>query len=81
MSAMLTPSINIFPFAASKILKIPKAREDFPAPVLPTIPTWKQRFHSEFMDGIILQFKQFKWSKIKNITQDKSPSPFHEYAR
>lgn len=42
MSAMLTPSMKIFPFAASKILKIPRASEDFPAPVLPTIPTWKE---------------------------------------
>lgn len=41
MSAMLTPSMKIFPLAASKILKIPRASEDFPAPVLPTIPTWK----------------------------------------
>ncbi|TNN45539.1 hypothetical protein EYF80_044265 [Liparis tanakae] len=32
MSAMLTPSIKIFPLAASKILKMPRAREDFPAP-------------------------------------------------
>lgn len=46
---MLTPSMKIFPLAASKILKIPRAREDFPAPVLPTIPTWKTGLQSEFM--------------------------------
>lgn len=39
MSAKSTPSMKIFPFAASKILKIPRASEDFPAPVRPTIPT------------------------------------------
>lgn len=39
ISAMFIPSMEIFPFAASRILKIPRARDDFPAPVLPTIPT------------------------------------------
>lgn len=39
--AMLMPSITIFPSAASRIRKIPKAKDDFPAPVLPTIPTYK----------------------------------------
>lgn len=38
-SAMLMPSMQIFPFEASRILKMPRARDDFPAPVLPTIPT------------------------------------------
>ncbi len=40
ISAMFIPSMKIFPFAASRIRKIPRARDDFPAPVLPTIPTW-----------------------------------------
>lgn len=43
--AMLIPSIKIRPFAASRIRKIPKARDDFPAPVLPTIPTCKFIIH------------------------------------
>lgn len=52
MSAMSTPSIKIFPFAASKILKIPRASEDFPAPVLPTIPTWKKLgFRNDVLDN------------------------------
>lgn len=56
ISAMLTPSMKIFPFAASKILKIPRASEDFPAPVLPTIPTWKRDLDLVMCD--ITNFKQ-----------------------
>lgn len=52
-SAMLMPSIIILPFAASKILKIPKAREDFPAPVRPTIPTYKL-FSSVNIEGNVI---------------------------
>lgn len=41
--AMLIPSIIISPSAASLIRNKPKVREDFPAPVLPTIPIcWKE---------------------------------------
>lgn len=58
MSAMLTPSMKIFPLAASKILKIPRASEDFPAPVLPTIPTWKSVY-------LGLCFLIFLYSQIK----------------
>ena len=36
--AMLMPSMNISPLAASMIRNNPMVREDFPAPVLPTIP-------------------------------------------
>lgn len=36
--AMLIPSMRISPLAASVIRKRPRAREDFPAPVLPTMP-------------------------------------------
>jgi hypothetical protein len=35
---MSTPSINILPFTASKILSKDKVIVDFPAPVLPTTP-------------------------------------------
>lgn len=58
ISAMSTPSIKIFPFAASRILKIPRAREDFPAPVLPTIPTW---------EGFVFTVRIYTWSFLGNI--------------
>lgn len=54
MSAILTPSMKIFPLAASKILKIPRASEDFPAPVLPTIPTWKSFYFDLFFHFFFL---------------------------
>ena len=37
--AMLIPSTNIFPAADSMIRNKAKVIDDFPAPVLPTIPT------------------------------------------
>ena len=36
-----TPSICILPFAASIILNNARVKDDFPAPVLPTIPICK----------------------------------------
>ncbi len=38
-SDVLTPSISIYPESASTILSSESIIEDFPAPVLPTIPT------------------------------------------
>ena len=38
-SEVLTPSISIYPESASTILSSESIIEDFPAPVLPTIPT------------------------------------------
>lgn len=38
------PSINNFPFIASRILKIVNVIVDLPAPVLPTIPTFSLGF-------------------------------------
>ena len=35
---MSTPSINIYPFIASRILNNDKVMVDLPAPVLPTTP-------------------------------------------
>jgi len=41
MSAMFTPSIVILPSAASIILNKARVRDDLPAPVRPTMPTYK----------------------------------------
>jgi len=41
MSAMFTPSIIILPSAASIILNKARVRDDLPAPVRPTMPTYK----------------------------------------
>lgn len=38
---MLTPSMVMLPPAASMMRNRPSVREDFPAPVLPTIPIWR----------------------------------------
>ncbi len=40
---MSTPSIKMWPWADSMILNRARVREDFPAPVRPTIPTWRGR--------------------------------------
>lgn len=39
-----TPSIIILPSAASTILNRLKVNEDFPAPVLPTMPIYKKKY-------------------------------------
>ena len=39
MEAMSTPSMTILPLAASITRNSARDRDDFPAPVLPTIPT------------------------------------------
>ena len=44
MEAMSTPSIVIWPPAASRILKRQFVRDDFPAPVRPTTPICKYSF-------------------------------------
>jgi len=57
--AIFTPSIKIRPSAASIIRKSAKAKEVFPAPVLPTIPTyilfnfWKFFSNFTFSPGLI----------------------------
>ena len=42
MEAISTPSMMIWPPAASRILKRLFVRDDFPAPVLPTTPICKE---------------------------------------
>jgi len=42
---MLTPSMYIAPPAPSMSRNRAKVKDDFPAPVLPTIPTYKYRLH------------------------------------
>lgn len=49
--AILIPSIIISPSAASLIRNKPKVREDFPAPVLPTIPTWWKEIEEDLTLG------------------------------
>ena len=41
---MSTPSINIYPFIASRILNNDKVMVDLPAPVLPTTPIFSFDF-------------------------------------
>jgi hypothetical protein len=40
---MSTPSIDMLPLAASIILNKLNVRDDFPAPVRPTIPTYTKK--------------------------------------
>lgn len=49
--AILIPSIIISPTAASLIRNKPKVREDFPAPVLPTIPICREEIQEELTPG------------------------------
>lgn len=49
--AMLIPSMRISPLAASLIRNKPRVREDLPAPVRPTMPTYTERSCCELSPG------------------------------
>lgn len=58
---MSIPSIEIFPWDASTILNNANVRDDFPAPVRPTIPICQQIFLSlppsvsNFMNDVFMK--------------------------
>ena len=49
--AMLTPSIVMLPPVPSMILNKDKVKDDFPAPVLPTMPTFSVGFTENVTPG------------------------------
>ena len=71
--AMGTPSIQIPPSAASTSRSRPPAREDFPAPVLPTMPTCQgMGWHGLFQPGLARrQATEGSW------TCTQGPSIYH----
>lgn len=87
MLAMSIPSMKIFPFTASKILKIASASEDFPAPVRPTIPTWKRGLIQNCCLTKLDKWgyssgpdSDWGWRQLAFIIQGNSPSLFHEHS-
>ena len=63
MCSAFSPSILICPSEASIIRNNANVMDDFPAPVLPTMPTWKAMEHY-----VVLQIKYSAYVFIMFIT-------------
>ena len=50
MSAMSSPSMIIFPWVASMMRNKARVREDFPAPVRPTMPIWESNRETKILN-------------------------------
>lgn len=76
---MGTPSIQIPPSAASRSRRRPPAREDFPAPVLPTMPTCQGMGGQDSFRPRLPRSPEGPWASLRGVSLASKIHPSIHY--